>query len=140
MSMVIRDRGKIEHVPSRCWDFFTTWCKPSERYKNLFLDGKPNGTEIELQKDCSRNKSMAHNTISHWRRNAEMFVMHQCVLERDPFNIDTWLVVTHLTHCKYASTTGGTGSICTIKVGWQMLRCPALVSTTNGSSTNKKRC
>ena len=88
MSMVIRDLEKIEHVLNRCWDFFTTWCKSSIIYKKMFRDGEPDKTEIELQTDCFRNGSIGHKTISQCRRSAEIVVMHQCLLERDPFNID----------------------------------------------------
>ena len=71
ISMVARDREKIEHVLDTCWNFFVTWCKSSERYKTLFRNGEPNKAEIELQRDCFRNGSVAHKTISQWRRNAE---------------------------------------------------------------------
>ena len=64
MSMVARDRAKIEHVLDRCWDFFIAWCKTSERYKKLFRNGEPSTEEIALQRDCFRNGSVAHKTIS----------------------------------------------------------------------------
>ena len=73
LSMVARDREKIEHVFNRCWDSFVTWCKKPERYKTLLRNGEPCKEEIELQRDCFRNGSVAHKTISQWRRNAEIF-------------------------------------------------------------------
>ena len=73
LSMVTRDQEKIEHVLNRCWEFFVMWCKTSERYKMLHRNGEPSKSEIGLQKDCFRNGSLAHKTISQWRRNAEFF-------------------------------------------------------------------
>ncbi len=89
LGMAARDREKSEHVLNRCSDFVVAWCKTSERYKTLLRNGQPSKAEIGLQKDCFRNGSVADKTISQWRRNAEIFVMHQCLLQRDPFNIDT---------------------------------------------------
>ena len=64
MSMVARDRRKIEHVLDRCWDFFIAWCKKSKRYEMLFAKGEPCPDEIALQRDCFRNGSAAHKSIS----------------------------------------------------------------------------
>ncbi len=71
LSMVARDKEKIEHVLSRCCDFFVAWCKTSERCKKLIRNGEPSKSEIELQKNCFRNGSVARKTIPQWRRNAE---------------------------------------------------------------------
>ena len=106
MSMVARDRQKIEHVLDRCWDFFTAWCRKSKRYEMLFAKGEPCPDEIALQRDCFRNGSVAHKSISQWRRNAEIFVMHQMLLKRDPFSLDTWLVAAYVKQCKDATKTG----------------------------------
>ena len=90
----------------RCWGFLTIWCKPSPRYKQLFRNGDPSAEEIALQRDCFRNGLRAHKTIYQWRRNAETFVMHQFLLERDPFKIEAWLVASYLEKCKDATKTG----------------------------------
>ena len=95
MSLVARDREN-EHVPDRCWIFFTIWCKSFLRYKQVFRNGDPSAEEIALQRNCFRNVSRAHKTISGWRRNDETFVMHQLLLERDPFKIEAWLVASYL--------------------------------------------
>ena len=115
MSMVARDRAKIEHVLDRCWDFFIAWCKTSERYKKLYRNGEPSAEEISLQRDCFRNGSVAHKTISQWRRNTEVFVMHQKLLQRDPFSLDTWLVAAYVKQCKDATKTGAYVAFATLK-------------------------
>ena len=48
---------------------------------------------------------MAHKTISQWLRNADLLVMHQCVLESDPFKIDSWLVAAYVKkQCNHGTT------------------------------------
>ena len=81
----------------------------------MFRDGEPDKTQIELQKDCFRNGSISHKTISQWRRNAEIFVMHQCLLERDPFNIDVWLVAAYVKQYRDATKTRARVAFASIK-------------------------
>ena len=56
-----------------------------------------------MQRDCFRNGSVSHQTISQWRRNAEIFTLHQLVLGRDPFQVDVWLVAAYVERCKEAT-------------------------------------
>ena len=81
----------------------------------MHRDGEPSKSEIGLQKDCFRNGSLAHKTISQWRRNAEIFVMHQHLLQRDPFKIDTWLVAAYVKQCKDATKTGARVAFAALK-------------------------
>lgn len=103
VGLFARDKAKIEHALDRCWVFFTTWCKSCPRYKQRYRYGKPLAGDIALQRECFRNGSRAHRTISGWRRNAELFVMHQSLLGHDPFDIDIWLVASYVKRCKDAT-------------------------------------
>ena len=82
---------------------------------NSVPGGNPSGDEIGLQTDCFRHGSMVHKTISQWRRNAGISVMNQCLLGRGPFNIGTWLVVSYLKRCKYATTSGARVAFASLK-------------------------
>ena len=115
LGMVTRDQERIEHVRNICWKFFVMWCNTSGRHKMSHRNGEPSKSEIGLQKDCFRNGSLAHKTISQWRRNAEMFVMHQHLLQRDPFKIDTWLVAAYVKQCKDAAKTGARVAFAALK-------------------------
>ena len=115
LSMVARDQEKIEHVLDRCWGFITIWCKPSPRYKQPFRNGSSSAEELTLQRDCFRNGSRAHKTISQWLRNPETFVMLQFLLERDPFKIEAWLVASYLEKYNDAPKTGARTAFAALK-------------------------
>ena len=94
--MVELDSLKIEQVIDRCWLFFAEYGQMSERYKNMHKNGEPDPDQVSLQRDCFKNGSVAHKTIAQWRRNAELLILHQSLLKRQPFTLDVWLVASYV--------------------------------------------
>ena len=55
--------------------------KGSQRYKDLFSDGKmPDEGKVMLQRKCFQNGSSCAKTVSTWRRNAELFIAHRYII------------------------------------------------------------
>ena len=106
---------KIEHVLDLCWELFVEYCQRSIRYKKMFANCKPDTEQIDLQRDCFRNGSIAHKTISQWRRNAELFIIHHMLLKRNPFEFDVWLVFSYVRKCKQACKTSGTTAFAALR-------------------------
>jgi len=74
-----------------------------------------NPDQVNLQRDCFKNGSVAHKTISQWRRNAELFIVGQFLLKRQPFTLDVWLVASYVRKCKQSCKTGGTTAFAALK-------------------------
>ena len=110
------DLIEIGRVVDRWRGFFVGCGKQSTRYRIMIAIGTLDLEQVDLQRGCFRNGPIVHGTISRWRRNPGVLVLHQLLLGRNPFPKDVWLVFACVRKCKQACNT--VGGIASAALGW----------------------